>query len=110
MRQGDSGDRYYLIADGTLSVSRDGVDVATIGRGQGFGEIALISDSPRTASVAARSDVLLYGLDKDHFVLVLTGHSAAHEAARVTAAGHLRSLGIAGGPEGQPPSIPDPRD
>jgi hypothetical protein len=110
MRQGDPGDRYYLIADGTLAVSRDGVDVATIGRGQGFGEIALISDSPRTASVAARSDVLLYGLDKDHFVLVLTGHAAAHEAARVTAAGHLRSLGIAGGPEGQPPSIPDPRD
>jgi predicted MFS family arabinose efflux permease len=94
IRQGDPGDRYYLIADGDLDVSRDGINVATIGRGRGFGEIALIADSPRTATVTANSDVDLYVLDKDQFVLVLTGHAAAHEAATVTAAGHLRSLGI----------------
>ena len=110
IRQGDPGDRYYLIADGTLAVNRDGVDVATIGRGQGFGEIALISDSPRTASVTARSDVLLYGLDKDQFVLVLTGHAAAHEAAKMTAAGHLRSLGIGHVIDGQASSTSDSVD
>ena len=108
IRQGDPGDRYYLIADGTLSVSRDGVDVATIGRGQGFGEIALISPSPRTATIRAKSDVIMYSLDKDQFVLVLTGHAAAHEAAKATAAGHLRSLGIAHISEGEDPSPSGP--
>jgi hypothetical protein len=94
IREGDRGDRYYLIADGTLRVSRGGIEVATIGRGQGFGEIALLNDSPRTASVTAEGDVLLYALDKEPFVLVLTGHVAAHESAKTIASGHLRSLGM----------------
>ncbi len=94
VQEGDAGDRYYLIADGTFSVSRGGRQVATVGRGQGFGEIALLDNSPRTSSVTANGDALLYALDKDHFVLVLTGHPAAHHAARTIASGHLRSLGI----------------
>jgi hypothetical protein len=108
IRQGDPGDRYYLVGDGTLAVTRDGRAVATVGRGQGFGEIALIADSPRTASVTASNDVLLYGLSKEQFVLVLTGHATAHEAARLTAASHLPSLGIAHVGDIEAPSVPDP--
>jgi len=107
IRQGDPGDRYYLVADGTLAVTRDGREVATVGRGQGFGEIALIADSPRTASVTASNDVLLYGLSKEQFVLVLTGHATAHEAAKLTAASHLPSLGIARVGDIEAPSVSD---
>jgi MFS family permease len=94
IREGDHGDRYYLIADGTFRVSRSGVEVASLGRGQGFGEIALLKDSPRTASVTADGDGLLYALDKEPFVLVLTGHPAAHENASSIASDRLRSLGV----------------
>ncbi|MGA2530109.1 MAG: MFS transporter [Acidimicrobiales bacterium] len=107
IRQGDPGDRYYLIADGTLEVSRDGIEVATIGRGQGFGEIALIRESPRTASVTAKNNVLLYALDKEPFVLVLTGHAAAHERAKTTVTGHLRSLGLDEETGRRPPPGPE---
>jgi MFS family permease len=94
IREGDFGDRYYLIADGTLEVSREGRFLATIGRGQGFGEIALLHNSPRTSSVIANEDVTLYALDKDPFVLLLTGRPAARDTARATASGHLRTMGI----------------
>ncbi len=78
--EGDPGDRYYAVGDGELDVSRDGVPVARIGRGEGFGEIALIRDVPRTASVTAVTDTLLYGLDGDLFVETVTGNAGAGRA------------------------------
>jgi len=111
IREGDPGDRYYLIADGTLAVSREGRHLATIGRGQGFGEIALLHNSPRTSSVIANDEVMLYALDKDAFVLLLTGHPAAHDTARATASGQLRIMGVDDPTAGsQPPSPPDQGD
>jgi hypothetical protein len=103
IREGDPGDRYYLIADGTLAVSREGRHLATIGRGQGFGEIALLRNSPRTSSVVANDEVMLYALDKDPFVLLLTGHPAAHDKAQATASGHLKVMGLDLDTERQPP-------
>ena len=80
--QGEDGDRYYAIAEGDLEVVVDGVRVNTLGRGEGFGEIALLHDVPRTATVAALTAVKLYALEKEPFLEVLTGHPAAHTAAR----------------------------
>jgi CRP-like cAMP-binding protein len=77
IRAGDRGDRFYAIADGTVEVRRDGKPVGTLTRGDGFGEIALLRDVPRTADVVALTRTLLYALAKRDFVAAVTGHPAA---------------------------------
>ena len=79
--EGDSGDQFYAIAEGVLEVTRQGGHLRQIGRGDGFGEIALIRDVPRTATVTALTDALLYGLDGDLFVEAVTGNASASRVA-----------------------------
>ena len=75
IRQGDLGEHYYAISGGTLDVSIDGRHVTTVGRGHGVGEIALLREVPRTASVTARTDAHVYALEKAPFVAAVTGHA-----------------------------------
>ncbi len=89
IRQGDSGDCYYAIADGCLAISRDGQVVQEVTRGDGFGEIALIRDVPRQASVTAVTDASLYSLHKELFVQTVTGHIVAAKTVGAIIAGHL---------------------
>jgi MFS family permease len=91
MREGEPGDRFFALADGKVSVTRHGEFLAELGRGDGFGEIALVRDVPRTATVTARTPLLVYSLEKEPFVLTLTGHPAAAAQAQAVASDHLRS-------------------
>ncbi len=72
--EGDHGDRYDAVAAGSLAIARSGVVVKTVSRGEGFGEIALIHDVPRRATVTAITDASLYSLRKDLFLQTVTGH------------------------------------
>jgi MFS family permease len=84
VREGEPGDRFYVVAEGELDVSAQGREVRTIGRGEGFGEIALLENVPRTATVTARTDTRLYALDKPSFLASVSSHPrAAGEADRL---------------------------
>jgi CRP-like cAMP-binding protein len=69
-----------VIADGDVEVFEDGVKVRTEGPGEYFGEIALLRDVPRTATVTATAPSHVYALERDDFLAAVTGHSAGHAA------------------------------
>jgi MFS family permease len=79
--QGDVGDRFYAVAQGTFAVSVNGVRVQTIGRGGGFGEIALLADIPRTATVTCEVPGSLLAIERAPFLIAVTGHDSSRQAA-----------------------------
>jgi len=78
IRTGDRGDRFYMVADGAFEVT-NGVQ-ANARRGDFFGELALLRDIPRTATVIATTRSRLYALERDDFLAAVTGHSAVRAA------------------------------
>jgi MFS family permease len=70
IREGDAADRFYLIADGTVHVTKaaEAGLVAELASGDVFGEIGLLRNSPRTATVTANSEGTLMALDADAFM------------------------------------------
>ncbi len=73
MRQGEAGDLFYVIDEGEVEVLIGGYPVARLGRAAGFGERALLRDSPRSATIRALSDLVLWALERDDFLMVMTG-------------------------------------
>ena len=71
VRQGEIGDKFYVIESGSVEVSgiKEGVPFAGIALGVGdfFGEVALLTGTPRNATVVAREPVTLFTLAKEHF-------------------------------------------
>src|SRR4051812_13183544 len=81
VRTGEVGDRFYVVGAGELDVTVDHEPSRRLKAGDYFGEIALLRDVPRTATVTSCTDVDLYGLDRDTFVSAVTGSSASSAAA-----------------------------
>ena len=89
VREGDAGDRFYIVAEGEVDITQSGAALATLGTGGYFGEIALLRDVSRTATVTARTDAVLYALDRDDFLAAVTGHPQSAEAAETVMAARL---------------------
>ena len=89
VREGDVGDRYFVIASGRATVAVHGQPAAELGPGDGFGEIALLRSVPRTATVAALDDAELLAIDRASFIEALTGQPRSATIATRVADEHL---------------------
>lgn len=92
VHQGDPGDRVYVVESGTVQVTKDGRHIADLGPGEVFGEIALLRDVPRTATVTAITDAVLQSLERDEFLPAVTGHHDVQEVAETAITKRLAML------------------
>jgi CRP-like cAMP-binding protein/Zn-dependent protease len=69
--QGEPGDRFFVIESGRAEIVRDGTVLDSVSKGMYFGEVALLRDVPRTASVVASTPMRLFALDREGFELVV---------------------------------------
>jgi hypothetical protein len=81
IREGEPGDRFYVVVDGRVAVSAGGRALRELGAGDSFGEIALLRDTPRTASVTALEPTQLLALDRAPFLAAVTGLRASRTIA-----------------------------
>ena len=81
IREGARGDRFFAVATGRFDVTIEGVFVRTLGRGHGFGEIALLADVPRTATLIARDEGMLLAIEREAFLVAVTGNEPSRTAA-----------------------------
>jgi hypothetical protein len=88
-RQGDHGDRFYIVDDGEVEIEIDGRVANVLEPGDHFGEIALLRDIRRTATARARRETRLYALERDTFLSAITGHAASVEAAETVVVARL---------------------
>jgi len=87
--QGAVGDRYFLVVTGSLLVSVNAQPVGPIGPGAAFGEIALLRDVPRTATIVATEESELISIARESFLEAVTGHPQSSAAADGVVAGYL---------------------
>jgi CRP-like cAMP-binding protein len=81
IREGEAGDQYLIVSSGEVEVSQGRRALRRLGPGSGVGEISLLRDVPRTASVRALGPVSAYALERGDFLAAVTGHSAARSVA-----------------------------
>ena len=81
IHEGAQGDRFFAVADGRFDVTIAGGFVRTLDRGDGFGEIALLADVPRTATLTARDGGLLLAIEREAFLVAVTGSEPSRAAA-----------------------------
>ncbi len=95
--QGETGDRFFLIEQGEVEVFENGVFRRNEGPGESFGEIALLHDVPRTATVRTTAPTRLLVLERDQFLLAVTGHRRSRQVAGSVAEDRWGALSSASG-------------
>lgn len=98
VRQGEPGDAFFLVASGSARVDVDGVELASVGPGDGFGEIALLRAVPRTASVRALEPITGYRLPRGAFLEAVTGSPQSQDVAHRLVEGRLATPDATGQP------------
>lgn len=81
LREGEESDRFYVIEAGLVEVTQDGAVLRREGPGDFFGEIGLLRDVPRTATITAVEDTTLQALERDDFLAAVTGQREARRVA-----------------------------
>jgi MFS family permease len=89
VRRGDAADEFYAVAEGVLDVSDCGGTPPPLRAGDFFGEIALLHECARIATVTAREEALLYALERDVFLNAISAHPRSSAAAHETATARL---------------------
>jgi CRP-like cAMP-binding protein len=92
MREGESGDEFYLVLEGSVRVDRGGTTVATLGPGQFLGEIALVDHGPRTASATCETACRLLVLGHREFNSVMASSQEIRTRVLTALAQRVRHL------------------
>jgi CRP-like cAMP-binding protein len=94
--RGEVGNHFYAIAGGKAVVERDDGTTRELGPGDFFGEIALLRDVPRTATVRALEQLHLFALERDDFLTAVTGHAQTLAATENIVTTRLPAGALAG--------------
>jgi CRP/FNR family cyclic AMP-dependent transcriptional regulator len=78
-REGQSGSEFFVVVDGEVSVTKNGQEIRTLGPGDFFGEIALLEDTPRTATVVAKTPLRFFVLTRRSFRSLLAHQPALEQ-------------------------------
>jgi len=89
VRRGEPGSEFFAVVSGRLHVVADGSTVQRLSRGDGFGEVALLCDGRRTATVHAIEPSVLLVVAREAFMTAVAGHAPTFERARAIVAGRL---------------------
>lgn len=92
VHQGEAGNQFFVVATGSVGVSRDGQNVATLGPGDYFGELALFDPAPRNATVTATSPTTLVSVSRNSFRELLGEISSLRDALLAGMATRLHEL------------------
>ena len=89
LREGEESDRFYVVESGLVEVTQQGRVLRREGPGEYFGEIGLLRDVPRTATITAVEDTVVQVLARDDFLRAVRGHRESVRAAETTASRRL---------------------
>jgi len=91
IRDGEPGERFYIIAEGHAGASKDGKQLREMGAGESFGEIALLRRIPRTATVTALTCLEARTLAREEFLAAVTGNPESVESAEEVVSTRLQA-------------------
>ena len=102
LAEGEEGDRFYAITNGSVLVTQQGREIRRMGAGEGFGEIALLHAVTRTATVTATSETGLLCVGRDAFLTALHASAHVHAAASRIASSMLEAQPASEAPASEP--------